>query len=47
MKIMNFKETKNIFDEFILSTDEMFLVRGGTDDGDPIVLPPPPPPVKI
>jgi len=44
MKTLNLTETKNIFDEFLLSTEEMIKVRGG--DGDPTQLPPEPP-VKI
>ena len=41
MKTLNFDLAKDIFDEFMLSNEEMNHVRGG--EGDPIVLPNPPP----
>ena len=41
MKTLKFELTKDIFNEFALSNEEMIYVRGG--EGDPIVLPPPPP----
>ncbi len=44
MKTLDSKETRNIFDEYLLSNDEMISVRGG--EGDP-QMPPMPPPVKI
>jgi len=44
MKTQNLQETKNIFDEYVLSNEEMIKVRGG--DGDPGQLPTEPP-VKI
>ncbi len=44
MKTQNLQESKNLFDEFVLSNEEMIKVRGG--DGDPGQLPPTPP-VKI
>jgi hypothetical protein len=44
MKTLNFDLTKNIFDEFVLSNDEMINVRGGELDPTPL---PTQPPVKI
>ena len=44
MKTLNFESTKNIFNDFILSNDEMIYVRGGKDEGDVL---PPEPPIKI
>jgi hypothetical protein len=44
MKTLNFDLTKNIFDEFALSNEEMIYVHGG--DGDPEPMPPKPP-IKI
>jgi len=41
MKTLNFELTKDIFNEFALSNEEMIYVRGG--DGDPIILPNQPP----
>jgi len=41
MKILNFESTKNIFNDFTLSNEEMIYVRGG--EGTPVVLPPDPP----
>ena len=41
MKTLNFEMTKDIFNEFALSNEEMISVRGG--DGDPIVMPTQPP----
>ncbi len=41
MKTLNFDLTQDIFDEFVLSNEEMNFVRGG--EGDPIVIPNPPP----
>lgn len=43
MKTRNFELTRDIFDAFELSNEEMINVRGG--DGDPIW--PTPPPVRI
>ncbi|MCX6327643.1 MAG: hypothetical protein NT144_13485 [Bacteroidia bacterium] len=43
MKTLNFESTKNIFNEFALSNEEMIYVRGGDAEGDPIILPPEPP----
>ena len=44
MKALNFDLTKDIFDEFALSNEEMISVRGGDLDPTPL---PPPPPIKI
>jgi hypothetical protein len=44
MKTLNFELTKDIFNEFVLSNEEMIYVRGGSSD--PIILPNPPP-IKI
>lgn len=44
MKTLNLESTRNIFDEFVLSNEEMIYVRGG--EGDPVVVPAVPP-VKI
>lgn len=44
MKTLNPELTKNIFNEFALSNEEMIHVRGG--QGEPIAIPTPPP-VKI
>ena len=44
MNILNIKLTKDIFNEFALSNEEMIYVRGG--GGDPIAIPTPPP-IKI
>jgi len=41
MKTLNFELTKDIFNEFALSNEEMIYVRGG--ELDPITLPNPPP----
>ena len=41
MKTLNFDLTKDIFNEFELSNEEMICVRGG--EGDPISLPNNPP----
>lgn len=46
MKTLNFKKSSQFFAEFALTNDEMRRVRGGSGDGDPIILPPPPP-IKI
>jgi hypothetical protein len=43
MKTLNFELTKDIFDQFALSNEEMIYVRGG-DEGE---VKPTPPPVKI
>ena len=40
MKTLDQKQTKDIFNEFVLTNAEMIFVRGG--EGDPIKLPPPP-----
>jgi hypothetical protein len=44
MKTLNFELTKEIFNEFALSNEEMSFVRGGDGDPQPI---PPQPPIKI
>lgn len=44
MKILNLKLTKDIFNMFELSNEEMINVRGG--EGDPVVVPTVPP-IKI
>ena len=44
MKTLKFELTKDIFNEFALSNEEMIYVRGG--EGDPIPMPTPPP-IKI
>jgi hypothetical protein len=44
MKTLNFELTKDIFNEFALSNEEMIYVRGG--EGDPITNPSLPP-VKV
>ncbi len=44
-KTLNFEETKNIFADFVLSSEEMIKVRGGAV-GEPMVKPCLPP-VKI
>ncbi|MFA5819726.1 MAG: hypothetical protein WC854_10680 [Bacteroidales bacterium] len=41
MKTLNFELTKDIFNEFALSNEEMIYVRGG--DGEPQPIPTPPP----
>ena len=41
MKTLNFELTKDIFNEFALSNEEMIYVRGG--ELDPVALPVPPP----
>jgi len=41
MKTLNFELTKDIFNEFALSNEEMIYVRGG--ESDPISKPPEPP----
>lgn len=46
MKTFNIEILEEIYSEFILSDGEMMCVRGGSEDGDPIILPNPPP-VKI
>jgi hypothetical protein len=46
MKTLKFELTKDIFNEFALSNEEMIYVRGGDAQGDPISYPTPPP-VKI
>jgi len=43
MKTLNFEQTKDIFAEFALSFEEMINVRGGSEQGYPMVLPPLPP----
>jgi hypothetical protein len=42
MKTLNFKETREIFAEFALSNEEMIYVRGGGDEGEPILILMPP-----
>lgn len=44
MKTLNFDLTKDIFDEFALSVDEMIHVRGGDIEPTPL---PTVPPIKI
>jgi len=44
MKTLNFELSKDIFNEFALTNEEMIYVRGG--EGDPVSLPTLPP-VKI
>lgn len=46
MKTLNFEKTKNIFEDFVLTNEEMINVRGGDGEGEP-TLPPVNPPVKI
>ncbi len=41
MKTLDFEKTKDIFDGFTLTNEEMISVRGG-DAGEPITLPNPP-----
>ena len=41
MKTLNFELTKDIFNEFALSNEEMIYVRGG--ELDPITMTTPPP----
>jgi len=41
MKTLNFEIVRDIFNEFVLTNDEMICVRGG-DGAEPIVLPNPP-----
>ncbi|MEI8225389.1 MAG: hypothetical protein WCG82_05625 [Bacteroidota bacterium] len=41
MKTLNFELTKDIFNEFALSNEEMIYVRGG--ELDPVAIPTPPP----
>jgi hypothetical protein len=38
MKTLNFKETKEIFAEFVLSNEEMIYVRGGGEEGEPTLI---------
>lgn len=45
MKTLNFEKTSSIFENFVLSSEEMIKVRGG-DAGEPQTLPPTPP-IKI
>jgi len=48
MKTLNFEQTRNIFEEYVLSNEEMISVRGGDGDGEgEPTLPPANPPVKI
>ena len=44
MKTLNFELTKGIFEEFVLTNDEMINVRGGEIDPTPT---PSKPPIKI
>jgi hypothetical protein len=44
MKTLNLESTRNIFNEFLLSNEEMIYVRGGEGHGDVL---PPEPPIKI
>ena len=41
MKTLNFELASDIFNEFLLSNEEMINVRGG--ESEPITLPNPPP----
>ncbi len=41
MKTLNFETTKGIFDEFVLTNEEMITVRGGELDPTPSPMPPP------
>lgn len=43
MKNLTSELTKDIFNEFTLSIEEMNYVRGGEEEGDPITLPTKPP----
>jgi len=45
MKTLNFKNTEEIFSDFVLTAEEMICIKGG-DAGEPI-LKPSVPPVKI
>lgn len=45
MKTQNFELGKDIFSTFTLLNEEMINVRGGGDEGEPIVLPTPPQPM--
>jgi hypothetical protein len=45
MKTLNFEKTSSIFENFVLSSEEMINVRGG-EVGEPTILPPAPP-IKI
>jgi hypothetical protein len=44
MKTLNFESTKSIFDEFVLTNEEMITVRGGDREPSPY---PTTPPIKI
>jgi len=46
MKTLNIEIMTEIYKEFLLSDEEMICVRGGSAEGDPIILPNPPP-VKL
>ena len=46
MKTLNYKTTDEIFANFELTNNEMINVRGGSADGDPVILPTNPP-IKI
>ena len=41
MKTLNFELASEIFNEFVLTSEEMIHVRGG--ESEPITLPTPPP----
>ena len=43
MKTLNIEIMTEIYKEFLLSDEEMIRVRGGSEEGDPIILPNPPP----
>ena len=45
MENLNLEQIKSIFNEYVLTFDEMMRVKGG-DGGEPIVVPNPPP-IKI
>jgi len=46
MKTLKPELAKDIFSDFLLSSEEMICVRGGDAEGDPITLPTNPP-VKV
>jgi hypothetical protein len=43
MESKKFDQISSIFNEYVLTSEEMISVKGG-DDGDPIVVPNPPRP---
>ncbi len=42
MKTLSFEANNENFKDFALTNDEMFAVRGGGEEGIPVVLPNPP-----